>query len=381
MRTFRLPDLGEGLSEAELVSWHVAAGDRVVADQPLVSVETAKAVVEIPSPWAGRIAAVHGAPGDIIKIGAPIVEFEDDEAHRTDAGTVVGVLPGIPGAAARAALGRTPAGAAGAPPAVKASPAARARARELGVELDKVTGTGPGEAVTVEDVARAHGASRPDGDYAPLRGVRRAMAENMARSALEVPGSTVTDEVPVGHWCPGTDVTLRLIRAVAAGCRAEPGLNCWFDKPRMARLIHTRIDLGIALNTGEGLFVPVLRDVGSRSDQDLRAGLEAMKRDVEARKVPPADLSGQTITLSNFGMFGGLYAALAIVPPQVAILGAGRIFDSVRLVGGRPEAMRMLPLSLTFDHRVVTGAEAVRFLNAVVTELAQPAPPAAGSVS
>jgi pyruvate dehydrogenase E2 component (dihydrolipoamide acetyltransferase) len=361
MKTFRLPDLGEGLEEAELVSWHVTVGDRVVADQPLLSVETAKAVVEVPAPWAGRIAVLRGAPGDIVKVGAPIVEFEDDGAPKGDAGTVVGTLP--------TSGSETRAGKTGAPP-TKAAPAVRALARDLGVDLTRVEGTGPDAVITRADV-EAHGKHRaPDEAYEPLRGVRRAMAENMARSALEVPGSTVTDEVVVGHWPANADVTLRLIRAVVAGCRSEPALNAWFDRSRSARKLHSRIDLGIALNTGDGLFVPVLRDVANRSDTELRAGLEAMKRDVAARKVPPSELTGQTLTLSNFGMLGGLNASLAIVPPQVAILGAGRIVDAVRPLAGEIRITKVLPLSLTFDHRVVTGAEAVRFLNAVVASLA-----------
>lgn len=357
MKAFRLPDLGEGLDEAELVSWHVSVGDRVVADQPLLSVETAKAVVEVPSPWSGRISKINGAAGDIIKVGAPIVEFEDEGGESKDAGTVVGTLPKAPPAAT---LQKG---------AVKASPAVRARARELGIDLAAVKGTGPDGAITSADLESAKSAVAAD--YEPLRGVRRAMAENMARSALEVPGSTVTDEVAVGDWPKDTDVTLRLIRAMAAACRAEPALNASFDKARMARKLHTRIDLGIAMNTGDGLFVPVLRDIANRGDKDLRAALDVMKRDVAARKVPPSELKGQTITLSNFGMIGGLSASLAIVPPQVAILGAGRIFDAVRPLGGEIRITRVIPLSLTFDHRVVTGAEATRFLNAVVADLAR----------
>jgi pyruvate dehydrogenase E2 component (dihydrolipoamide acetyltransferase) len=364
MSTFNMPDLGEGLQEAELVSWHVSAGDHVVADQPLLSVETAKAVVEVPSPRSGRIARLFGAPGDIIKVGAPIVEFAEEA--RPDTGTVVGVLPRAP-AAAKEAPRR-----AEAPehPTAKASPAARALARDLGVDLQSIAGTGPGGTITRADIEAEARALRPSEGYEPLRSVRRAMAESMARSALEVPGSTVTDEVAVGHWREDTDVTVRLIRAIVAACRAEPALNAWFDKTRMARKLHARIDLGIAVNTGDGLFAPVLRDVAARSEPELRASLEALKRDVAARKVAPAALSGQTITLSNFGMLGGRDAALAIVPPQVAILGAGRIFAAVRPVDDKISVTKVLPLSLTFDHRVVTGAEAVRFLNAIIASLA-----------
>jgi pyruvate dehydrogenase E2 component (dihydrolipoamide acetyltransferase) len=366
MSTFNMPDLGEGLQEAELVAWHVNVGDHVVADQPLVSVETAKAVVEVPSPCSGHIARLHGAPGDIIKVGAPIVEFAEEGAIAHDAGTVVGTLPAEPstqqahpGIAKREAPGHA---------AKTASPAARALAHTLSLDLQSIKGTGPGGTVTRADVEARAKAKSADG-YEPLRGVRRAMAENMARSALEVPGSTVTEEALVGHWPKDADVTLRLIRALIAACQAEPALNAWFDKARMARKLHAQIDVGIAMNTGEGLFAPVLRDVAGRSDADLRASLETLKRDVAARKVAPATLTGQTITLSNFGMLGGRNASLAIVPPQVAILGAGRIFDAVRPIEGQVRITRVLPLSLTFDHRVVTGAEAVRFLNAALADL------------
>jgi pyruvate dehydrogenase E2 component (dihydrolipoamide acetyltransferase) len=358
MRIFSLPDLGEGLDEAEIVAWHASVGDRVVTDQPLLSVETAKAVVEVPAPWSGRIAKISGAPGEVIKVGAPIVEFEDEQAEGKDAGTVVGSLPTVPAAGPRET-------------AVRVAPAVRAQARELGIDLARVKGTGPDGAITSADLDAFKSTAPLAADFEPLRGVRRAMAENMARSALEVPGSTVTDEVVVGDWPKDADVTVRLIRAIVVACAAEPALNASFDKSRMARKLNTRVDLGIAMNTGDGLFVPVLRDVGHRDYKDLRAGLEAMKRDVAARTVPPAELKGQTITLSNFGMLGGLNASLAIVPPQVAILGAGRIFDAVRPMDGEIRITKVMPLSLTFDHRVVTGAEATRFLNAVVAHLAR----------
>lgn len=371
MSTFNLPDLGEGLQEAELVSWHVNVGDHVVADQPLVSVETAKAVVEIPSPYSGRIARLIGEPGDIIKVGAPIVEFTDDGVAHQDAGTVVGTLP-TEAASEKQPHSRAVVGGAEHGP-MKASPAARTLAHEPGISLGSVEGTGLGAAMTRGDI-EAKATSKPLGDgYELLRGVRRAMAINMARSALEVASSTVSDEVLIGHWPKTTDVTVRLIRAVIAGCRAEPALNAWFDKARMARKFHTNIDLALAMNIGDGLFAPVLRDVAARTDHDIRASIEALKQDIVARKVEPATLTGPTITLSNFGMLGGREASLAIVPPQVAILGAGRIFDTVHPVNGELRITKALPLSLTFDHRVVTGAEAVRFLSAAIAELAKPA--------
>jgi 2-oxoisovalerate dehydrogenase E2 component (dihydrolipoyl transacylase) len=363
MSTFVLPDLGEGLQEAELVAWHVGEGDHVVADQPLVSVETEKAVVEVPSPQAGKISRLCAQPGDRVKVGGPLIEFE--EGPRTDTGTIVGEL------AAAERPPPTPA-----PPdqgpVVRAAPAVRALAQRLGVDLAAVAASGPGGAVTSADVERAARAQTEAGPVEPLAGVRRAMAVNMARSHAEIVPATVSDEADIEAWPPKTDITIRLIRAVVAGCAASPGLNAWFDGRNMERRLLNQIDLGLAVDTEDGLFVPVLRNIGARDAADLRRGIEAMKKDVRARTVPVAELRGQTITLSNFGMFAGRFAALVIVPPQVAILGAGRIAPRPVVADGKLAVHRMLPLSLTFDHRAVTGGEAARFLKAAIEELQRP---------
>ncbi len=364
MTVFYLPDLGEGLQDAEIVAWHVGPGDHVVADQPLVSVETDKAVVEIPSPQAGRIAKLFGEPGNVVEIGAPLVAFQ--EAEESDAGTVVGSIAEKEEAAPR------PAPAPKEAIAVKAAPAVRALAGTLGVDLAHVAASGPGDAVLASDVKRAAAALAAAGPLEPLRGVRRAMALNMERAHAQVVPATVTDEADLHAWPSGTDVTQRLIRALAAGCRAEPSLNAWFLGRDKGRRLHDTIDLGIAMDTADGLFVPVLRDVGSRRPQDLRDGLERMKDDVKARRVPAEELRGQTITLSNFGMFGGRHAALVVLPPQVAILGAGRIAERAVALAGNLAAHPVLPLSLTFDHRAVMGGEASRFLAAVVADLEAP---------
>jgi len=364
MTTFQLPDLGEGLQEAEIVAWHVGAGDHVVADQPLVSVETEKAVVEIPSPQSGRIVELFAEVGDIVKIGSPLVAFAEKGA--ADSGTVVGAIPSeapaVPSAKARFTT-----------PGVKASPAIRKLARACGVDLAKVSASGPGGTVTKADIERAAAGAGGAGSREPLRGVRRTMAQHMARAHAEVVRTTVTDDADLGAWRSEGDVTMRLIRAIVAGCRAEPSLNAWYFGDREERQLHERVDLGIAMDTEDGLFVPVLRDSGTRDAADLRRGLEAMKKDVERRSVPLKELRGQTITLSNFGMYGGRHAALVVLPPQVAILGAGRREERVVAVGGKPAVHFVLPLSLTFDHRAVTGGEASRFLTAVVADLQQPA--------
>ena len=364
----KLPDLGEGLREAEIVSWHVSEGDHVVTDQPLVSVETDKAVVEIPSPHAGHIRKLCGAAGARVAVGDVLVEFEASGAH-ADRGAVVGDLAEAPSSVAEeASSGGSAAPVPGA--TVRAVPAVRALARKQGVDVAQVQGTGPGGAVTRADVDRAAQALAAAGPAEALRGVRRAMAERMVRAHAEVVPASVTDEADVDAWPDGTAVLLRLIRAVVAGCRAAPALNAWFDGEQLTRRVLARIDLGVAVDIVEsGLFVPVMRDVGGRSRDDLAAGIARLKEAVRARSIPPEALRGQTITLSNFGSVGGRHAALVVVPPQVAILGAGRLAPRVVAVGSEPRVHRVLPLSLTFDHRAVSGAEAARFLCAVVADL------------
>ncbi|UCH74619.1 MAG: 2-oxo acid dehydrogenase subunit E2 [Rhodospirillales bacterium] len=355
-KIFKLPDLGEGLKEAEIVAWHVGVGDHVVTDQPLVSVETDKAVVEVPAPHSGYIAALHGDAGDVVPVGAPLVEFADEAA--ADAGAIVGKV-----AIGEKARPAAPDGKASAAPAV------RRLAAQLGVDLAAVKATGPDGTVTRADVEGAAGEAEA---AEPIRGVRRAMFHNMTRAGREIVPATVTDEADIESWPAGTDVTVRLIRAVAVACRASPSLNAWFDAATMTRRVHQRIELGIAVETEDGLFAPVMRDIGNRDAADLRRGVEAMKKDIAARSIPPEQLVGQTITLSNFGMFGGRFADLVVVPPQVAILGAGRAEMRIVAVDGTPVAHRLLPLSLSFDHRVVTGVEAARFLNAAIEDLERP---------
>ncbi|MBB5500907.1 dihydrolipoamide acetyltransferase family protein [Paraburkholderia sp. MM5384-R2] len=367
MKIFKLPDLGEGLQEAEIVEWHVKSGEDIRADQRLLSVETAKAIVDIPSPQSGRVAKLFGQPGDIVHLGAPLVAFEG-AADEADAGTVVGhmevgqqVVHEAP-----AALGGSPGTGVG---TIKAIPAVRALARKLDVDLAMVTPSGAEGVITAADVQRVAKILAQLGPPEVLRGVRRAMAQNMARAQSEVAAATVIDDADIHEWPPHTDVTVRLIRALVAGCSAEPGLNAWFDGHAGRRHVLEKIDLGIAVDLPDGLFVPVLRDVAHRNAADLRGGLDRMRVDIRARKIPPEELRGNTITLSNFGMIAGKYAAPVVVPPTVAILGAGRIHEQVVAVSGVPAVHRILPLSLTFDHRVVTGGEAARFLAAAIVDL------------
>ena len=401
---FRLPDLGEGLTEADVVEWYVAEGESVALDQPVVALESAKAVVDIPSPVTGRVRRHCAQPGETVATGAPLVEFEVDagvarastgatpDAPAADAATATGPsqadVPAAPDASV-AASGARPATArpeeppsSAAPDRIVAMPAARAKARALGVDLATVTGTGPQGRIRVADVERAarqsgRGAevesaaqqSGHDAGEETLRGVRKTMAERMARSHARVVPVTVTEDADIGDWRDGEDVTVRLVRAVVAGCVASPALNAWFEEDPARRTLHREVHLGIAADTGDGLFVPVLRDAGAREPRALRAEVDRLRAGVVARSLAPEELDGATITLSNFGMLAGRYGTPVVVPPQVAILGAGRAREEPVALHGALAIRRRMPLSLTFDHRACTGAESSRFLAAVVADL------------
>jgi pyruvate dehydrogenase E2 component (dihydrolipoamide acetyltransferase) len=362
MKIFKLPDLGEGLQEAEIVTWHVKAGDTVTLDQPLVSVETAKAIVDIPSPYAGRIARLYGAERDVAHVGQPLVAFEGGED--ADTGTVVGkvevgskVIAEAPAAATPLAHG------------IKATPAVRALARKLNIDLAMVTPTGADGLITANDVQRAARILAAIGPQELLRGVRKVMAQSMTLAHAEVASATIMDDADINAWPPGASLMLRLIRALIAACRAEPALNAWYDSQAVGRRLLKNVDLGIAVDTPDGLLVPVLRNVEKRTPEDLKTSLAKLIQDTRDRKVPPEDLRANTITLSNYGSIAGRYASPIILPPTVAIVGAGRVLKEVVAVGDKPAVHRMLPLSVTFDHRAVTGGEAGRFMAAMIADL------------
>ncbi|MCY1412202.1 Dihydrolipoyllysine-residue acetyltransferase component of pyruvate dehydrogenase complex [compost metagenome] len=367
MKYFKLPDLGEGLQEAEIVQWHVKVGDTVKTDQLLVSVETAKALVDIPAPHDGVVARTYGAAGDILHVGEPLLGYEGE----ADAGTVVGRLEGggnrqddtfFVGAAPSTREHMT----------ARATPAVRQFARQSGVELSFLSGSGSDGLITRADVeAAAQGVQDRFGGE-KLRGVRRSMALNMARSHAEVVPVSLFADADLHRWSAARDPLVRLAMAMAAACAAVPVLNSWFDGRSLSIRQHEHLDLGVAVDTPDGLFVPVVRDVGNRSAEDLKAGIGRLRADVQARSIPPQEMMGATLTLSNFGTLFGRYANPVVVPPQVAILGEGRIRNEPVAMEGRVVVHPVLPLSLTFDHRAVTGGEAARFFKALVQALEQP---------
>jgi pyruvate dehydrogenase E2 component (dihydrolipoamide acetyltransferase) len=436
-KTFHLPDLGEGLPDATIVEWLVKEGDSVKLDAPLVSMETAKAVVEVPSPYTGKVLKFHGAAGDVIVTGAPLAEFELDpkgkqraenaagahhqepvpaptpapaatkSAERADEGTVVGAV------ASSNEVRHEQIGNAG---GAKAVPAVRAMAKKLKVDLARVRPTGAGGVVTMQDVKNAAAAGTAAVDSAPapvraaaavaasavapaqrstlshsgkpmrttpptvkasgqpeqLKGVRRNMARVMAQANVEVAQTTIVDDADLHQWLGKQDITVRTIRAIVAACKVEPSLNAWFDGKNLTITRHPNVDLGIAVDTADGLFVPALRNADMLDARGLREGINRLRAQVEDRSIPASELTGYTISLSNFGMFAGRYGTVVVVPPCVAIVGVGKLSHDVVAVMGGIEVHRRLPISLTFDHRACTGGEAARFLKTILDDLALP---------
>lgn len=480
MKIFNLPDLGEGLPDAEIVEWHVKEGDFIKLDAPLVSMETAKAVVDVPSPYTGTVAKLYGGPGDVIATGSPLAGFElaegavqraeaedtghhhgsapkgagkpvpneasrddgdavtviasdeggeipeddatpaktADAAQRSDAGTVVGAME---------SSDRVHSERVSSAGGVKAMPAVRALAKKLGVDLKCVKATGANGVVTLGDVRKAAaegsaqagksdptgqqeasgsstgassaaprsdtsaaGADRtrtalsasgkpmrtsPPGDTPrtgqpePLRGVRRNMARIMADAHAQVVPTTLCDDADLHAWAGKQDVTVRLLRAIVVACRTVPALNAWFDGAAGTRTLHPHVDVGIAVDTPDGLFVPALRNADLLDADQTRTAINRLRAQVEDRSIPAEDLKGYTISLSNFGVFAGRYATPVVVPPCVAIVAAGKSRHEMTPVVGGFEAHRIMPISLTFDHRACTGGEAARFLKALLDDL------------
>jgi 2-oxoisovalerate dehydrogenase E2 component (dihydrolipoyl transacylase) len=374
MKIFYLPDLGEGLAEAEIREWYVKVGDVVKVDQPLVSMETAKAVVDVPSPYAGKILELHGKENDVIKTGAPFISYETDEVI-ADKGSVVGKLETsekkwnegdvIIGAAKSQST------------AIKAMPAARMLAQQMGVDLATITASGPNGLITPDDVKKAIGKSTTTsaaaltGEKESLHGVRRVMAQVMSQSHAEVVPVTIIEDADISHLEKGTDLTARILQAMVTAAKKEPALNAWFDGKNLERKLFSEVNIGLAVDSPEGLFVPVIKDAEKKSAEEFRAIVDEYKKTVFDRSIAPSNLQGATISLSNFGMIAGRYATPIIVPPAVAILGCGRVREAPVVKEGKIVAGKVLPLSLTFDHRAVTGGEATRFLRAVIEVLSQ----------
>jgi 2-oxoisovalerate dehydrogenase E2 component (dihydrolipoyl transacylase) len=359
MKTFYLPDLGEGLAEAEIHEWYVQEGDTLATDQPMVAMETAKAIVDIPAPFAGKIFKRYGQPGDIIKTHAPLVEFDHE-----DAATVVGNLateaiviaePTTKSTSTRPAAKQA-----------KALPVVRMLARQMQVDLAQVVGTGKDGSVTADDVMRA---AKNLAGAENLKGMRRTMAQTMSQAHSQVVAVTIHEDADIHAWADNCDITARVIRGIVKACQTEPSLNAWFDGATLQRQLLQPIHIGLAMDTQDGLFVPVLQDVAKLAPDMLRKQIDALKTRVQMRTVTASELQGASFVLSNFGVFAGRYATPIVVPPTVAILATGSLRNAVVACEGQAVVHKILPLSLSFDHRAITGGEATRFMAALLKDL------------
>ena len=375
MKTFTLPDLGEGLPDAIIREWYVKPGDEVTTDQPMVAMETAKALVDVPAPFDGKIERLFGDEGDTIETGNPLVGFEGeaDSAAPSDSGTVVGAIE-----ASDAVLAENAGGVAiQASPTtrIKATPAVRALAKRLGVDLAHIQPAG--ERITAAEVEAAVGKSQSTtppktelpADMQALSPVKRAMVLSMSQSHAHVVPITLTEDADVSHWDKTTDITVTILRAIAHACAAEPVVNAAFNGEAMAFKLNDNVNIGIAVDTAHGLFVPVLKNVNTREDADLRTQINRYKEQAASKSIPQQDLHGATIILSNFGTIAGRYATPGVVPPMVAIVGLGKTREAVVARDGEMVIRKVLPISLSVDHRLVTGGEAARFLHAFIMGL------------
>lgn len=405
---FLLPDLGEGLDEAELIEWCVDIGQKVEENDILAKMETAKALVDVPSPRSGVIAQLHGKPGQAIKVGSPLVTFKaarkGEEAEppmaapakapeaeeRKDAGTVVGDIP-----EARPAEG------------VQAAPAVRRLARDLGVDLATVHGTGIGGRITAQDVQHAAGnghARKPKAaappparrvetddttaERTPFRGVRRTIAEHLRFSVQHAVHYTLMDEADVTaldalrrKLMAASNEKISLLPFVAfAVCRVLSGhrgkmftrLNSTVDDDKNEIVTHRSVHLGIATDTEAGLMVPVIRDASHIGVLEMSRRIAALAHDARDRKLTPNQLTGSTFTISNIGPMGGRFGTPIINYPEAAILAVGRAREGVVVRDGMLGVGKLLPLSLSCDHRVIDGATAAAALAKIIDLLQTP---------
>jgi pyruvate/2-oxoglutarate dehydrogenase complex dihydrolipoamide acyltransferase (E2) component len=398
---FSLPELGEGVYEAELVRWLIKPGDTVKRGQPLMEVLTDKATMEVPAPFAGKISSLRAEPGKQVKVGDPVLTFGEGKQQDSEP-TSQAETPAKQDVTAFVARPTASVRQNGPGVAVKAAPSVRYMARKLGVDINRVPGSGPQGRILVEDlsafVSRGSSAADsllvPKADYGKpgtrmkLHGLRRVIAERMVQSKSTIPHYSYVDECDVTELVRlrdglreaagplGVKITYLpfVIKAVTAALRAVPLINATLDEAAQEIVLHDRYDIGIAVAGPAGLVVPVVRDAAKKDLFQIARELERLSSDTRNGKLKLEDLRGSTFTITSFGNVGGLFATPIINPPEVGILGVGKVvkrpvFDAA----GNVKAADMIYLSLSLDHRVVDGAIGAVFVNEVIKRLQNPA--------
>jgi pyruvate dehydrogenase E2 component (dihydrolipoamide acetyltransferase) len=353
---FKLPDLGEGLTEGEVAKWLVAEGDEIEEDAPLVEIQTDKTTVEIPSPAAGTVARILVAEGDVVPVGTVLVVIGDGPVAAAQ-------MPALP--VSDMSGGQSP----GHVQRVQATPLVRKIAQELGVDLASVTPSGPGGRVTEGDVRAVAGVDSTqssEGRREKVRGVRRQIVEHLTRAHREVPAVTYVEECDFSK----VDLTLLLptvLKATAAALQEFPELNARLEGDEIVYL--DRYDLGIAVQTDQGLVVPVVRDCDTREVEELRDDVAALAEGARSGTLTPEQLRGSTFTVTSAGKLAGLFVTPLVNYPEVGILGIHRIGPRAVVRDGEVVVRPMGNISVTFDHRVVDGARAAAFTLAVIARL------------
>jgi pyruvate dehydrogenase E2 component (dihydrolipoamide acetyltransferase) len=423
---FKFPDIGEGITEGQIVEWRVKKGQQVRTGDPLVEMETDKVVTDIPSPRDGTVVAIYGSEGDTINVGDPLVELEIEGVSNEEGqqiaeekpappsqepvdegdGGVVGTIEvageGAYLPASDEGVDRSEQTESGRPRGkALATPVARAVARNLNIDINQIRGTGPAGRVTKDDVHRfaegqAGGAPGTTGaeeelEYRQLSGIRKTIARHMVESKHNAAHMSVTEEAEISklvelrarHKQRFADKGVRLtylpliLKAIAAALKRHPSLNAEMDLEHNRMIYYHRYNLGIAVDTDEGLMVPVIRDVDRRPLSEIAAAIDDLSSRARERKLAMDELKGGTFSVTSFGSIGGLFAVPVINYPEAGILGIGRIHKRPVVTEG-PDGDEIgigtiMPLSLSVDHRIVDGGEATRFLNDIVEFLESPA--------
>lgn len=397
LKEFRFPDVGEGIAEGEIVRWLVQEGDSIKEDQELVEVETDKAVITLNSPYTGKIEKLCGSEGEIIKVGSLLTTIQEQaeksseaEPEKKDSGSVVGSL----GEDEEIAIARP----------ILATPAVRALAKEMKVDLARIRGTGPGGRITKEDLERDEiRIAEPQGAAAdafgpvekvPLRGLRRTIAKRMAEASKHVAEVTIWEDADITALeqlrgeerkfaqTQGVKLTYLpyLIKASIAALKAHPYLNASLDEQSGEIVLKKYYNIGIAVDTPDGLIVFVIKEADKKNILDLAREGAVLAEKARQRKIDLPELRGSAFTITNYGVVGASYGTPIINHPEVAILGLGKIEDRAVVRNGQIVIRKIMPLSLAFDHRVIDGVEAGRFLGVVIEHLENPALMSEGKV-
>ncbi|MGH7827526.1 MAG: dihydrolipoamide acetyltransferase family protein [Candidatus Binatia bacterium] len=389
LREFKFPDVGEGIAEGEIVRWLVKEGDWIDEDQDLVQVETDKAVLTLNSPYTGKIEKLYGLEGAIIKVGELLTTIQEDsktapapQSAGQDSGSVVGSL----GEEQEVEIVRS----------VLATPAVRALAKQMKLDLSRMKGTGPGGRITKEDVENAaekvarqsplEGDNYGPVERVPLRGIRRTVAKRMAEASKRVAEVTIWEDADISDLeqirlkekkvaeDKGVRLTYLpfLIKAAIAALKNHPYFNATLDEEAAQIVLKRYYNIGIAVDTTDGLMVFVIKNADQKNILDIAKETATLAEKARLRKIDLSDLKGSSFTVTNYGVIGASYGTPIINYPEVGILGLGKIEDRAVVRDGEIVIRKVMPLSLAFDHRVIDGVEAARFLRVVIQHLEDP---------